>query len=104
MLYIIALLLLILVLSNKTARGILGVLIIGAIVLAIAGAILVALFLVGVWLFKSNPSASVTTSIKSLTPPAPATPYTPTEWFFVILVLVGIPCIIAYDYYKLRKK
>lgn len=82
MIYIIAILLLILVLSNDTARGLLGALLVGATKLAIIAAILFVIVVFGVWLFTSNTG----------------------ETIFIGVIITGIIAFIVFDQYKIRKK
>lgn len=104
MIYIIVALLLILVLANETARGLLFLLLIGAVILALAGAALFAIFLLGAWIFTSNKSTSISEKTAVIAQTQIDSSYSPIGYFFVILFVVGIPAFIAYDQYKLRKK
>jgi NADH:ubiquinone oxidoreductase subunit 6 (subunit J) len=104
MIYIIAILLLILVLANETARNLLGLLLIGAVVLAIVGAILFAIVMLGVWLFTSHPSPNVSAPIPTPPPPATATSASPLTQILVGVFIVGIIVLIIVDQYRLRKK
>lgn len=69
MIYIIAILLFILVLANDRARGLLGLLITSGVILAIAGAILFGIIILGVWIFTSDHSTNVSAPVSAPTPP-----------------------------------
>ncbi len=107
MIYVIAILLLILVLANDSARALLGSLIGIAIVLALAGGLLIVLFLGGAWLFESKPSTGESMpalhSIPSSLPSSPSVVWSPTEIYLAILFCVGVLAFIVYDYRKLKK-
>jgi hypothetical protein len=104
MIYIIAILLLILVLANKTARNLLGSLLIGAVILAVAGAVLFAIVMLGVWLFTSHRSPNGSAPIPTPMPPVAASPASPGTELLVGVFIVGIIVLIIVDQYRLRKK
>lgn len=104
MIYIIVILLLILVLANETARGLLFLLLIGAVLLAIVAAVLFAIFILGVWIFTSSKSSSISEKAVAVVQTPVSSSYSPIEYFFTILFVLGILAAIIYDQYNLRKK
>jgi hypothetical protein len=102
MVYIIAILLLILVLANDRARGMLGLLIVGAIILAIAGGVLFGLVILGLWLFESKSSTKI--APPSPHTPVPVSPPDPTIELFMGIFIVAAIIVIIVDQYRLRKK
>ncbi|MCX5816258.1 MAG: hypothetical protein NTX75_08460 [Proteobacteria bacterium] len=106
MIYIIAILLLILVLANETARKLLGLLLIGAVMLAIAAAILFVIFMIVVWVLTSKRSADVSAPVTASVPTIAASPYSFNENtinIIAVVIIVGIIAAIIFDQYKLRK-
>jgi hypothetical protein len=126
MLYVIAILLLILVLANQTARSILGVGIVGAFLLAVGVAILLGLVILGVWIFSpqhspqvstpkvtSQPALTVTPKQAQTVPPQQAPTVTskpasaasdsPLTDILAIAAIVALVAWIIVDQYRFRK-
>jgi len=89
MLYIIAFLLLILVLANETARYLLFILLVGAIIIAITGLAILALIIFITWFFSFDTSFNIPDVVQKI---------------FAYSVAIGGPAAIIYDQYKMRKK
>ncbi len=103
MIYIIAILLLVLVLANDTARGLLGLLIVGAVALAIIGGILFGVVILVLWLLESKKSTNIAAPLTA-PPPVSASPPGPMTELFVGIFIVAAIVIIIVDQYRLRKK
>jgi len=104
MLYVIAILLLILVLSNDAARELLCSLMICAVKLAVAGGILFVIVMIGAWLFTSDRSKDVPSPSVTTVPPVTVSPHGLGEDVVAGIIIIGLIAVLIYDQYRLRKK
>ena len=104
MIYIVALLLLILVLANEPARGILvGIMVYGGIITAIF-AVLIALCVVGYELMNSESFKGISSSLSYMWQNLKQISKDTNHKFIALVALLGLGAFLAYDQYTIRKR
>ena len=100
MIYIVAILLLLLVLANETARGLLIWLLLIAVGLAAAGAALYVAFLVCAWVYSFNIPRPRYQPPEYSAPPEPGNPIVGYLW---LAGTMGVCLYIAYDIWNMKR-